>query len=180
MTHGLKKSRRAGFTLLELAVAMVVGLAIATLCLTMVSQYTAFQQMMLRQRFLIEEAPVLNGLLSRMIGRAEALRIYPDVASALAQKGAVEDDASALALVYNNPDGTRAYAVIGLETAATGTALKFYPLGADGGVNSNASAAWTLSRSVSSVDFRIEQGILRITLYGPNGESVTYSGTQQL
>jgi len=175
-----KNIRRAGFTLVELAVAMVVGLAIAALCLTMVTQYTTFQQMMMRQNFLIEEAPVLNNLLSRMIGRAEAVRIYPNVAAALAQKGAVQDTASAIALVYNNPDGTRAFAVLGLETVGTSKALKFYPMGTAGGVNSTASATWTLSRSVSSVDFRIEQGILRITLSGPNGESITYSGTQQL
>lgn len=180
MKTRVTRIRRAGFTLLELAVAMVVGLAIAALCLTMLSQYTAFQKMMTRQNFLIEEAPVLNNLMSRMIGRAEAVRIYPNVAAALAQKGAVQDQASAITLVYNNPDGTKAFAVLGLETVGTGKALKFYPMGAAGGVNSTASATWTLSRSVSSVDFRIEQGILRFTLSGPNGESITYSGTQQL
>jgi prepilin-type N-terminal cleavage/methylation domain-containing protein len=172
--------RRRGYTLIELSVVMVVGLAVAALCLTMLSQYLTFQQMMSRQAFLIEEAPVLNNLLSRMVGRAEGIRLYPDLASALGESGAVDSGASALALSYSNPDNTRSFAVIGLEETSTGKFLRFYPINPGGGVNSAASAAWTLSRSVSAVDFRIEQGILRITLTGPNEESITYSGTQQL
>lgn len=171
---------RRGYTLVELSIAMLVGMAVASLCLAMVSQYTNFQQMMMRQNFLIEEAPVLNNLLSRMIGRAEAVRLYPNLSAALGETGAVETGASALALSYSNPDGTRSFAVIGLEQGSSGKFLKFYPIGASGGVNSATSAAWTLSRSVSSVDFRMQNGILRITLTGPNGESITYSGTQQL
>ena len=38
---------------------------------------------------------------------------------------------------------------------------------------------WFITKKPSNVAFAMEQGVLRMTLTGPAGEQITYSGTMQ-
>jgi hypothetical protein len=38
---------------------------------------------------------------------------------------------------------------------------------------------WFVSKRPSNVSFTMDQGVLRMTLTGPAGEQITYSGTMQ-
>jgi hypothetical protein len=42
-----------------------------------------------------------------------------------------------------------------------------------------AAPQWFISNKPANVWFTIEQGVLRMTLTGPAGEQITYSGTMQ-
>jgi hypothetical protein len=38
---------------------------------------------------------------------------------------------------------------------------------------------WHISKQPTNVSFALQSGVLRMTLTGPNGEQITYSGTMQ-
>ena len=42
-----------------------------------------------------------------------------------------------------------------------------------------ATPQWAVTKAPSNVAFAMSEGVLRMTLTGPNGEQITYSGTMQ-
>jgi hypothetical protein len=62
---------------------------------------------------------------------------------------------------------------LSFENRGTGKALYHYVVSDDGELN---APQWHVTKAPSDVSFAVEQGILRMTLTGPNNERVTYSG----
>jgi len=171
------KRNRRGFTLVELSVGMATGIALATMLLALVNQQVAFLRIFNAQSFLTTEAPLINNYLTRVIGSAEGYRLYESVDDLVAGAAPVMEDAPVLMLRFKEPDGTFRASVLSFENPGTGQGL-YYRLVTSAGVL--RAPDWAISRSPANVDFSIVQGILRVTITGPAGEEIVYSGTQQL
>ncbi len=169
---------RRGFTLVELTLAMMMGMIVAAMVLTLFNQQLAFLRIFQAQNFLTGEAPVINNYLSRVIGRADGFRLYRSLGD-IGGGNPVMDDATILLLRFREPNGVFRACVLSFEDPGTGQGQGlYYRVVSAGGVLS--APQWALTTKPANVNFAIEQGILRVRLTGPNGEEVIYSGTQQL
>jgi hypothetical protein len=170
-------TRRRGYTLLELTVAMSTGIAIAVLILMLVNQQIAFLRIFKAQKFLTTEAPILNNHLVKIISSAESFRLYRTVDELVSGSPPVMNGASVLMLRFKEPDGTYRASVIAFEDPGTGMGLYYRLVNTAGTLG---SPTWSLSKSPTNVVFSIEQGILRVRVTGPAGEELVYSGSMQL
>jgi hypothetical protein len=169
--------RRGGYTLLELSVAMLVGILIAGISLMLFSQQMLFLRIFRSQDFLTREAPLINNYVVRVIGGAEGYALYSDIGSLRNGGGAVLTDATVVVLRYKLPEGGERASILSFEDPGTGLGL-YYRVVPESGVVGAPDIA--LSKQPTGVRFAVEQGILRMYLNGPNGEELVYSGTQQL
>ena len=172
------RTKRKGFTLVELALAIGVGLVVSSMALALFNQQLAFIRILRAQDFLTREAPMINNYVVRVIGAAEGYLLYPDMDTMRAGGPPVLADASVLVLRFRQPDGSFRGAVLSFEDDATlGEGLYYRVMDQAGAVGDEPD--WWLSRQPADVNFAVEQGVLRMTVDGPNGERLTYSGTDQ-
>lgn len=168
--------RRSGYTLVELSLAISIGMVVAAMVLGLANQQFAFLRIYTAQSFLIEEAPVINSYLNRLIGQAERYRLHNSLADAKNGTNAVLTNATTLTLTYHQPDGTSRMGILCFQNLGSGNALYYYNVPNNGVLG---TPEWALSKRPQDVRFSIENGILRTRITGPNGEEVTYSGTMQ-
>ena len=166
-----KNRWRAGFSLLEASVAMGVMLGTAVTMVTMVQQHLTMVQMATKQSFLSREAPQIGDLLGRIFNQADHYFVYASRASAVAGDAPVLSDGQAVRLFFKTAAQETLERMISLETTATGKELRFYTPQANG-----TSTSWLVCNQIQGANFRNDGGILSVTLQGPNGEEVTYSG----
>jgi hypothetical protein len=175
----LLKAARRGFTLLELSMAMVLGMAIGGMTLALFNQQIAFLNIYKTQSFLTEEAPLISLYVSKLVGKADRFRLHDSVNDALAgtnMRGEDDDPSPVVALNFRQPDGTMRASILSFEDRGNGPALYYYVVPTNGVLG---TPQWFVSNKPSNVTFAMEQGILRMTLFGPAGERITYSGTMQ-
>lgn len=168
---------RAGYTLLELSIAMMMGIAISVMLLAVFNQQLAFLKIFNAQSFLTTEAPIINNYVARVVGSAEGYRLYSSVASLTSGGTPVLTDAPALLLRFKEPDGTFRASVLTFENPGTGLGLYYRRVTTSGTIT---SPEWVLSKKPTDVKFSVVDGILRVKITGPAGEEITYSGSQQL
>jgi type II secretory pathway pseudopilin PulG len=172
----LRKTLRRGFTLIELTIAMVLGLAIGGMVMALFNQQLAFLRIYQTQNFLTEEAPVISVYVSKLVGKADRFRLHDSVADALAGSNPRLTDSPVVLLNFRQPDGTVRATILSFEDRGTGPALYYYVVPSTGLLD---PPQWFVSNKPSNVWFSMEQGVLRMTLVGPAGEQITYSGTMQ-
>ncbi len=172
MVHRLRR----GFTLIELSVAIMLGLATGTMVLSLFSQQLGFLRIFRAQGFLTEEAPIISMYVSRMVGKAERFRLHDTVANALAGTNARLTASPVLLLNFRQPDGVMRAAILSFENKGTGNALYYYIVPVSGVLG---TPEWTVTKAPANVSFAMVNGVLRMTLTGPNSEEITYSGTMQ-
>jgi len=172
----LRKTLRRGFTLIELTIAMVLGLAIGGMVMALFNQQLAFLRLYQTQNFLTEEAPVISVYVSKLVGKADRFRLHDSVADALAGSNPRLTDSPVVLLNFRQPDGTVRATILSFEDRGTGPALYYYVVPSTGLLD---PPQWFVSNKPSNVWFSMEQGVLRMTLVGPAGEQITYSGTMQ-
>lgn len=172
----LRKSLRRGFTLIELAIAMVLGIAIGGMVMALFNQQLAFLRLYQTQNFLTEEAPVISVYVSKLVGKADRFRLHDSVEDALAGRNPRLDASPVVLLNFRQPDGTVRAAILSFEDRGTGPALYYYVVPATGVLE---APQWFVSNKPADAWFAMEHGILRMTLVGPAGEQITYSGTMQ-
>lgn len=165
---------RAGMTLIELAVGIGVSLMIAGAVLGLLNNQMYFARYVQQQNFMLIEAPQINNILSRMLFSADTARLYSDIGSGKAGGAGVTADASALVLAFRQPDGTFQYGMIGFDPDTK--RLGYYQR-ADSGWPDEAS--WTITASAEMVSFKVQNGVVRCTVTGPNQEELTFSGAGQ-
>ncbi|MFD0894830.1 prepilin-type N-terminal cleavage/methylation domain-containing protein [Luteolibacter ambystomatis] len=174
------KARRhqRGFTLIELSVAIMIGMAIGAIVLALANQQFTFLRIYSAQSFLVEEAPVVSAYMNRLIGQADRYRLHNSLTDAKAGTNAVLSNATVLVLNFQQPDGTARAGILAFQNLGTGAgnALYYYVVSATG---TTTTPEWILTKRPSDVRFSIENGILRTRMTGPNGEIITYSGTMQ-
>ncbi len=169
---------KRGYTLIELTLAMMMGMMVAAMVLALFNQQLAFLRIFQAQNFLTNEAPIINNYLSRVVARADGFRLYNGLGD-IAAGNPVMSDASVLLLRFREPNGAFRACVLSFEDPGTGQGQGlYYRVVNTGGVVS--APQWALTTKPANVDFAIEHGILRVRLTGPNGEEIIYSGTQQL
>jgi Prokaryotic N-terminal methylation motif len=162
------KHLRRGFTLIELSIAVLIGMATGAMVLALFNQQLAFLKMYKAQNFLTDEAPIINMYVSRLIGRAERFSLHDseDEASSAAVDATLEDS-PALLLDFRQPDGTVRSAIIAHEN----NELSYHDV--------QSGDQWVISKAPSDVIFSMNGGVLRMTIIGPKRERITYSGTMQ-
>jgi len=180
MKRPLQRMRRA-FTLVELTIGMLVGMAVATMLMTLFNQHLAFLRIYTAQSFITEEAPVINYYVSCLVGKADRFRLHNTVAEALAGTNPVTTNARVAVLNFRQPDRAgqpdemRA-AILAFENRGQGLRLFYYVVPTTGALG---TPQWSITRRPTDVRFAIEQGVLRMRLTGPNAEVITYSGSMQ-
>ena len=165
---------RRGFTLLELTIAIMMGLATGTMVLSLFNQQLAFLKIFKAQSFLTEEAPIISMYVSRLVGKADRFRLHDSVSDALSGTNPRLTASPVVLLNFRQPDGTMRATILSFEDRGSGFALYYYVVPVTGVLG---TPQWAVSKSPSNVVFTMEQGVLRMTLTGPNGEEITYSGT---
>lgn len=150
ITQTHKQNVPAGFTILELTVVMVVGLMIAMITMSLMSQQLATFQILRGQNFMMREAPQVNSLLNRLVSRSDSLLVDQ-----------VNDK---LTLTFINP----------IDNSATTAEIVF-----ENGnlVYKGPTSTWNISTQLQNVEFSYDHGVLLITLTGPNDGEIKYSTT---
>ena len=172
----LRKTLRRGFTLIELTIAMVIGLAIGGMVMALFNQQLAFLRLYQTQNFFTEEAPVISIYVSKLVGKADRFRLHDSVEDALAGSNPRLEASPVVLLNFRQPDGTVRASILSFEDRGTGPALYYYVVPTTGVLG---DPQWFVSNKPANAWFSMEQGILRMTLVGPAGEQITYSGTMQ-
>jgi len=167
---------RGGFTIIELSVAMMVGITISALVMAIFNQQLTFLRLFRQQSFLNEEAPLISMHVSRLVGKADRFRLHDNMADALSGANPRLTDSPVLVMNYRQPNGTMRATILSFEDRGTGPALYHYVVPATGVMG---APQWAVTNKPQNVRFSIESGVLRMRLTGAGGEQVTYSGTMQ-
>ena len=145
----LHSKQNSGFTLLELTVAMIVGLMIVTISLTLFTQQLSIYKILRTQNFMIHEAPQINSMLNSIVSRANSLTVV---------------DENQITLTYNNPG----------DNTATTADITF----ANGDLTYKSSVSeWKISTQIQALAFVVDRGVLRTQITGPNDGEIKYSTT---
>jgi hypothetical protein len=166
-------SRRNGFTLVELTLAIMMGLAIGAMTLALFNQQLVFLRIYRVQNFLTEESQVISMHVSKLVGKAERFRLHNSVAEALSGANPRTASSPVVVLNFRQPDGVMRASILSFEDRGSGPALYYYLVPLTGTL---AAPQWYISKVPTNVAFTVVQGILRMTLSGPNSEIITYSG----
>lgn len=175
-------SARRGFTLIELTIAMVMGIATGGMVIALFNQQLAFLRIYQTQNFLTDEAPVISMYVSKLVGNADRFRLHDSVADALAGRNPRLTASPVVVLYYRQPDGYRQLdgtprkAILSFEDRGAGRALYHYVVPTN---NVLGAPEWYVTNKPANVEFAMQEGVLRMTLIGPAGEQITYSGTMQ-
>jgi hypothetical protein len=170
-----KKARR-GFTLLELTVAMMVGMTVGATVLAMLNQQVAFLKIFRAQSFLNEEAPIISNHVSKLLLSAERFRLHASVADALSGANPRLTDSPVCVLNFRQPDGAVRAGILSFEDRGQGNALYYYVVPVSGILS---APQWAITTKPANVSFSVESGIIRTRLTGPAGEELTFSGAMQ-
>ena len=167
---------RRGFTILELTVAIMVGMTVGATILAMLNQQVAFLKIFRAQSFLNEEAPIISNNVSKLLLTAERFRLHASVADALAGKDPRLTDSPVCVLNFRQPDGTVRAGILSYENRGQGNALYYYVVPVSGVLG---EPEWAITKAPTNVSFSVESGIIRTRLTGPAGEELSFSGAMQ-
>jgi hypothetical protein len=175
----MKSSRRLtrrGMTLIELSMAMFLGMTIGAMLLALFNQQLTFLKIFKAQNFLTDEAPVISMYVSRLVGKADRFRLHDSVADALSGARPRLTDSPVIVLNFRQPDGSMRATILSYEDRGTGKALYYYVVPTSGVLG---APQWAVTKSPANVVFSMVQGVMRMALTGKNGEQIIYSGTMQ-
>lgn len=177
MKSSIYRLQRA-YTLIELTIVMMVGMLTSGMVLSLVNQQLTFLNLFRTQNFLITEAPIISMYVSRVIGKADRFSLHPSANDAVAGTNASLSNMPVVALEFRDPNGVMRKTILAYRDlgAGAGRALYYYIVPSNGIL---AEPQWAVSRAPSDVSFSVVQGVLRMTLTGPAGEQIIYSGTMQ-
>ena len=168
---------RRAFTLIELSVAIMMGIAVGSMTLALFNQQLAFLKIYQTQNFLTEEAPVISSYVSKLVGKADRYRLHASMDDALAGANPRLTASPVVVLNYQQPDGTMRASILAFQDRGTGPALYYFIVPTSGVLG---DPEWFVTDKPTNVEFLVEQGVLRMALTGPAGEKITYSGAMQL
>lgn len=171
-----RRLRSRGFTLIELTVAMMMGIMTGAMVLALFNQQLAFLKVYQAQDFLTEEAPVISVYVSKLVGKAERFRLHDSLDDAKAGINPRLTPSPVVVLNYRLPDGTMRASILSFEDRGAGSQLYYYVVPAVGALG---SPQWSVTSKAANVEFSMVNGVLRMALTGPAGEQIIYSGTMQ-
>ena len=168
-------TKKAGFTLIEMTVVIVFGLALSSTGLALLSQQINTVRTYNKQAFILNEAPQINSSLIGLLDRADAIRLHADFDDALGDQNPILTGAKTLVAAYRDVDNTTTFGIISLETVSGVTRLDYYYFDPSATAPTQGNPSWTISRAVTDVDFSLVQGLFVNTLTGPDSEKITYT-----
>ena len=171
----LPKSKKSGFTLVEMTVAIVFGLALSAAGLTLLNQQIRVARTFNQQDFILSEAPQINNSLTALLSKADAIRLHPDFANAVGNTNPLLTGGSTLVAAFRNIDNTTTFGIISLEAVAGGNQLNYYYYDPAQSAPTQANPSWVISRKVTNANFNLVNGLFVTTLTGPRGEQITYT-----
>ncbi len=171
----IKRAIKKGFTLVEMTVVIVFGLAVAGAGMTLLTQQISIVRILNDQDFILKEAPRINQSLTALLTRADAIRLHQDFSDALADRDPVTANASVLVAAFRNPDDTTNFGIISFETVSGEERLNYYYFDPTAASPTQGNPSWSISRKVSDASFALVTGLFQTTLTGPNSESLTYT-----
>lgn len=173
----IRNSFKRGFTLIELSLAIGLGMTISAIVLALVDQQLMFLKIIKTQSFVIEEAPMISLYVGKMVGKADRFRIHNSLADALSGERS-GSAGNTLLMNFRQPDGTMRAAILAFEERGGRRALNYYlvPTVVTG---TPPVPQWSITRKAADVEFMLVEGILRMQLTGTSDEQITYSGTMQ-
>jgi len=171
----IRKLRR-GYTLIELSVAMILGMAVSGMVMVLFNQQLAFLRIYQTQGFLTDEAPIISLYVGKLVGKADRFRLHDSVADALIGANPRQTASPVVVLNFRQPDGTVRASILAFEDRGSGPALYYYLVPSTGVLN---APQYAVSRRPTDTQFSMQEGVLRMTLTGPAGEQITYSGIMQ-
>jgi type II secretory pathway component PulJ len=160
-----------GFTLVEMSAAMAVMMVVSTALVAMMQQHIAFLQRCQQQVFLTSEAPKIGNLLNRILNSADHYFVYATKEDALGSGLPILTSGSAVKLFFKSAAQTTETRILSVEPNSSGASLRFYTP-----QSTSPETSWTVSSKLRSASFLSEDGILSLSLLGPNYEQVTYYG----
>lgn len=169
----LKNTIKRGFTLLELSLAIMLGMTVSAVLLAMLNQQITFLKVFRAQSFLNEEAPIISHHVSKLLLNAERFRLHASIEEALSGEDPQLTDSPVMVLNFRQPDGALRAGILSFEDRGTGNALYYYVVPLDGEL---AEPEWAITNKPTNVSFFVESGIMRVRLTGPAGEEITFSG----
>ena len=172
MKSSAQKLRR-GFTLLELTVAMMVGMTVGAMVLAILNQQIAFLRIFRAQSFLNEEAPIVSTHISNLLLTAERFRLHASVADALANTRPRLTASPVCVLNFRQPNGSIRAGILSYENRGQGNALYYYVVPVSGVLT---APQWAITSAPTNVSFSVVSGILLTRLTGPAGEEITFAG----
>lgn len=171
-----RRKPHRGFTLIELTIAMVMGIATAGMITALFNQQLAFLRIYQTQSFLTDEAPIISVYVSKLVGKADRFRLHDSVQDALVGARPRQTSSPVVVLNFRQPDGTVRASILSFENRGAGPALYYYVVPSNGVLG---TPQWFVTNKPTNVQFGMQEGVLRMTLTGPAGEQITYSGTMQ-
>lgn len=168
--------KRSGFTLIEMTIAIMMGLATGAMVIALFNQQLSFLKIFKAQNFLTEESPIISMYVSRLVGKADRFRLHDTVENALAGTNPRLTSSPVVVLNYKQPDGSMRATILSFENRGSGNALYYYVVPTNGVLG---APQWAVTKTPTNVSFSIVTGVLQMELTGPNGERITYSGTMQ-
>lgn len=169
---------KKGMTIIELALAMSLSIAVSAALMVLVRQQLTFLTVFNVQSFLVEEAPMISMHVSRITGKADRFRLHGSVTDALNGTNARLTESPVLLMTFQQPDGTTRSSMLVFETRGGVRQLNYY-LVPSGPSPVLGTPQWSITKKASDIRFTVEQGILRMTIDGTAGERIVYSGTMQ-
>lgn len=171
------RTSRRGFTLVEMAAALMMMMILSGTIVTLVSQHTFLMQILNNSSFLSEEAPRINALMSSIVNQADSYFIFENLADAQAPLGAANpsNDGGAVRLTFRNPSGATDESIISYDPGES--KLNYYYK--DPVAGWSAVPNWTITSRPTAVWFQNGTGILEVVCIGPDGEGIIFSGASE-
>lgn len=166
-----------GFTLVEMTVVIVIGMALAGAGLMLLNQQLRTVSIFNQQNFILRQAPSINRTLTALLDRADAIRLHNNFSDAIGDQNPVLTDGKTLVAAYRNIDNSVTFGIISEETNSGVTSLNYYffdPSSSEP-TPSVDSPSWVISRDIGSADFSLIEGLFQTTLTGPANEQITYT-----
>ena len=170
-------AKKKAFTLVEMTVVVIFGLAITSSGMLLLNQQIQTAQILRDQDFILLEAPKINSTFNSLLGNADAIRLHQNFNDAVNDSNPVLTDAKTLVTAYRNFDNSTSFGIISLEMVGNSNQLNYYLFDGASSLTPpvQASPSWSISRRVEDVDFDLIDGIFVLTLTGPNAEQITYT-----
>lgn len=169
-----KQKNKKGYTLIEMSVVMVLIVLIASTLTSMLGQQVQFIRWWDTQKFIAEDAPLVNNMVVRLFSQADGFQVYDNTGAGTTANG------DTLLLGFTNAgDGGKSFGRIQFDAATNSLEYSnMEDLGA--GLVEVAGSTWTMASGVSGADFSVVNGIMELTLVGPFGGTITYAATPSL
>lgn len=155
---------------------MMVGMMTGAMVLALFNQQLAFLNIYKTQDFLSVEAPIVSTYVSKLVGKADRFRLHDSLDDAKQGKNPRLTDSPVAVLNFRQPDGTMRASFLSFEDLGDGPALNYYVVPVTGVLG---DPEWAITTKATNVKFLVDQGVLRMSLTGPAGEVITYSGAMQ-